>query len=144
MNDMQNVLFFLTPKCDVVYVYEDSNIRQVLEKIRFHKYTAMPIISRDGKYVGTITEGDLLWKMADENVVTFEQAEEIPISDIKRRVNNHPVNAEARMESLIDLAIRQNFVPVVDDDNVFIGIVTRKDIIQYLYKKCTKQNCNAI
>lgn len=144
MNDMQNVLFFLTPKCDVVYVYEDSNIRQVLEKIRFHKYTAMPIISRDGKYVGTITEGDLLWKMADENVVTFEQAEEIPISDIKRRVNNQPVNAEARMESLIDLAIRQNFVPVVDDDNVFIGIVTRKDIIQYLYKKCTKQNCNAI
>lgn len=140
MNDMQNVLFFLTPKCDVVYVYEDSNIRQVLEKIRFHKYTAMPIISRDGKYVGTITEGDLLWKMADENVVTFEQAEEIPISDIKRRVNNQPVNAEARMESLIDLAIRQNFVPVVDDDNVFIGIVTRKDIIQYLYKKCTKQN----
>ena len=144
MNDMQNVLFFLTPKCDVVYVYEDSNIRQVLEKIRFHKYTAMPIISRDGKYVGTITEGDLLWKMADENVVTFEQAEEIPISDIKRRVNNQPVNAEARMESLIDLAIRQNFVPVVDDDNVFIGIVNRKEIIQYLYKKCTKQNCNAI
>lgn len=144
MNNMQNVLFFLTPKCDVVYVYEDSNIRQVLEKIRFHKYTAMPIISRDGKYVGTITEGDLLWKMADENVVTFEQAEEIPISDIKRRVNNHPVNAEARMESLIDLAIRQNFVPVVDDDNVFIGIVTRKDIIQYLYKKCTRQNCDVI
>ena len=104
----------------------------------------MPIISRDGKYVGTITEGDLLWKMADENVVTFEQAEEIPISDIKRRVTNHPVNAEARMESLIDLAIRQNFVPVVDDDNVFIGIVTRKDIIQYLYKKCTRQNCDVI
>ena len=144
MNNMQNVLFFLTPKCDVVYVYEDSNIRQVLEKIRFHKYTAMPIISRDGKYVGTITEGDLLWKMADENVVTFEQAEEIPISDIKRRVTYHPVNAEARMESLIDLAIRQNFVPVVDDDNVFIGIVTRKDIIQYLYKKCTRQNCDVI
>ena len=139
MNDMQNVLFFLTPKCDVVYVYEDSNIRQVLEKIRFHKYTAMPIISRDGKYVGTITEGDLLWKMADENAVTFEQAEEIPIATIRRRVNNRPVNAEATMDSLIDLAIKQNFVPVVDDDNVFIGIVTRKDIIQYLYKnkRCT-------
>lgn len=131
---MHNILFFLTPKCDVVYVYEDANIRQVLEKIRFHKYTAMPIISRDGKYVGTITEGDLLWKMADENVVTFEQAEEIPILDIRRRVTNHPVNAEAKMENLIDLAIRQNFVPVVDDENVFIGIVTRKDIIQYLYK----------
>lgn len=130
----KNILFFLTPKCDVVYVYEDANVRQVLEKIRYHKYTAMPIISRDGKYVGTITEGDLLWKMADENIATFEQAEEVPIADISKRVNNHPVNAEAHMEYLIDLAIRQNFVPVVDDDNIFIGIVTRKDIIQYLYK----------
>ena len=134
-----NILFFLTPKCDVVYVYEDANIRQVLEKIRYHKYTAMPIISREGKYVGTITEGDLLWKMADENIATFEEAEEIPISAISRRVMNHPVNAEAHMENLIDLAIRQNFVPVVDDDNVFIGIVTRKDIIQYLYKNYDKQ-----
>ena len=131
-----NILFFLTPKCDVVYVYEDANIRQVLEKIRYHKYTAMPIISKHGKYVGTITEGDLLWKMADENISTFEEAEEIPISDIHRRVNNRPV---AHMESLIDLAIKQNFVPVVDDDNVFIGIVTRKDIIQYLYKNYDKQ-----
>lgn len=134
-----NILFFLTPKCDVVYVYEDANIRQVLEKIRYHKYTAMPIISKHGKYVGTITEGDLLWKMADENISTFEEAEEIPISDIHRRVNNRPVNSEAHMESLIDLAIKQNFVPVVDDDNVFIGIVTRKDIIQYLYKNYDKQ-----
>ena len=134
-----NILFFLTPKCDVVYVYEDANIRQVLEKIRYHKYTAMPIISKHGKYVGTITEGDLLWKMADENISTFEEAEEIPISDIHRRVNNRQVNAEAHMESLIDLAIKQNFVPVVDDDNVFIGIVTRKDIIQYLYKNYDKQ-----
>lgn len=129
-----NIMFFLTPKCDVVYVYEDYNIRQVLEKIRFHKYSAMPIIDKEGKYVGTITEGDLLWKMEEENIVTFEQAEEIPIASIRRRVNNRPVNAEARMENLIDLVIRQNFVPVVDDDNVFVGIVTRKDIIQYLYK----------
>ena len=139
-----NILFFLTPKCDVIYVYEDANIRQVLEKIRYHKYTAMPIISRDGKYVGTITEGDLLWKMADENISTFEQAEEIPIVDINRRVNNHPVNADARMENLIDLAVKQNFVPVVDDDNVFIGIVTRKDIIQYLYNCCSKLSLSVV
>lgn len=131
---MKNIMFFLTPKCDVVYVYEDFNIRQVLEKIRYYKYTAMPIIDREGRYVGTITEGDLLWKMADENIATFEQAEEIPIASIKGRVNNRPVNAEAEMESLIDLAVRQNFVPVVDDNNVFVGIVTRKDIIQYLYR----------
>lgn len=39
------------------------------------------------------------------------------------------------MEDLIDLSIAQNFVPIVDSDGVFIGIVTRKDIINHLYNE---------
>ena len=29
--------------------------------------------------------------------------------------------------------MNQNFVPVIDDRKVFIGIVTRRDILQYCY-----------
>jgi predicted transcriptional regulator len=39
------------------------------------------------------------------------------------------------MEGLIDKALMQNFVPVVDDQKNFIGIITRKDIIRYFYEK---------
>ena len=39
------------------------------------------------------------------------------------------------MEDLIGKALNQNFVPVLDDQKCFIGIITRKDIIQYFYKK---------
>jgi CBS domain-containing protein len=39
------------------------------------------------------------------------------------------------MEELFEKATNQNFVPVVDDNNVFIGIITRKDIILYLANK---------
>jgi predicted transcriptional regulator len=38
------------------------------------------------------------------------------------------------MEDLISLAKSQNFVPVVDDMNRFIGIVRRSDIIDYCEK----------
>ena len=37
------------------------------------------------------------------------------------------------LEDLIDKALNQNFVPVVDDQKNFIGIITRKDIISYCY-----------
>ena len=55
-----NILFFLTPKEDVAHVDEDDTMRQVLEKMEHHGYTAIPLLSREGKYIGTITEGDLL------------------------------------------------------------------------------------
>ena len=50
---------FLTPKSDVAYIYDNYSLRQVLEKMEYHKYSCIPVIGVDGKYVGTITEGDL-------------------------------------------------------------------------------------
>lgn len=43
------------------------------------------------------------------------------------------------MEELINRAMNQNFVPVVDDQDKFIGIITRKDIIQYFYNKLNEK-----
>lgn len=56
-----NILFFLTPKEEVAYIYDTDSLRQALEKMEHHSFAAVPIISRaDGHYVGTLTEGDLL------------------------------------------------------------------------------------
>ncbi len=129
-----NIMFFLTPKSDVAYIYDDYSLRQTLEKMEFHRYAAIPIIDRRGHYVGTITEGDLLWNIKNEESLSLKIAEEIPIKKIKRRMDNVPVRVDSNMEDLITKATNQNFVPVIDDKNVFIGIITRKDIIQYFCK----------
>ena len=129
-----NIMFFLSPKSDVAYIYDDYSLRQTLEKMEFHRYAAIPIIDRRGHYVGTITEGDLLWNIKNEESLSLKIAEEIPIKKIKRRMDNVPVRVDSNMEDLITKATNQNFVPVIDDKNVFIGIITRKDIIQYFCK----------
>ena len=129
-----NIMFFLTPKSDVAYIYDDYSLRQTLEKMEFHRYAAIPIIDRRGHYVGTITEGDLLWNIKNEESLSLKIAEEIPIKKIKRRMDNVPVRVDSNMEDLITKATNQNFVPVIDDKNVFIGIITRKDINQYFCK----------
>lgn len=134
-----NILFFLTPKNDVAFIYDDETLRQALEKMEFHHYTALPVISRSGKYVGTLTEGDLLWAIKNELNLNLKDAERIRMTQIYRAHDNKPVNANCRMEDLIDKALNQNFVPVVDDDHSFIGIITRKDIIKYFYDKALKQ-----
>lgn len=135
-----NILFFLTPKSDIAYIYDYHTVRQALEIMEHHKYSCIPILNRDGKYVGTITEGDLLWGMKKENIFNIKAAEEISIMKIDRRVTYDYVTTDTRMENLICRAMEQNFIPVVDDDEHFIGIVTRRDIIKYCYEKMKKGN----
>lgn len=133
-----NIAFFLTPKNEVIYEYLDATMRQVIEKMEHHGYTAIPLIDKEGKYVGTLTEGDLLWKLKNTPELNFINTENVKITDISRKRKHKSVSINADVESLISLAITQNFVPVVDDNGTFIGIIKRSDIINYCYETIKK------
>ena len=130
-----NILFLLTPKSDVAHIVETESVKQVLEKMEKHGYTAVPLLSKNGKYIGTVTEGDLLWYLTEHDFPALEELEEVPITIIRRRRDNTAVHVRERMEELFEKVANQNFVPVVDDDRVFIGIVTRKDVLLYMAKR---------
>ena len=134
-----NILFFLTPKSEVAYINEDETLRQALEKMERHKYSSVPIINRFGRYIGTITEGDMLWGIKNQFHLNLKEAEEVPVMAIPRRNDYRPVRADSKMEDMIDRALSQNFIPVVDDQKNFIGIIKRKDIIKYFYDKLGKE-----
>lgn len=128
-----NIAFFLTPKNEVIYESVDATMRQVMERMEHHGYTAIPLIDKSGKYVGTLTEGDLLWKLKNTPDLNFKNTNLIKVKDIEKRVHHNSVFIDANIESLISLAVSQNFVPVVDDNKTFIGIIKRSDIINYCY-----------
>jgi CBS domain-containing protein len=129
-----NIAFFLLPKQDVVCLTQDTTLRQTLEKMEYHRYTAVPIINDDGGYAGTVTEGDLLWYIKEHADLTLEQTNKVRLMDVPLRLINKTVRIDANMDDLISLAKLQNFVPVVDDMNRFIGIVRRSEIIDYCQK----------
>ncbi|MWC29104.1 CBS domain-containing protein [Paenibacillus sp. MMS18-CY102] len=128
-----NIAFFLLPKQEVVCVPKSATLRQTLERMEHHRYTAVPILDREGLYVGTVTEGDLLWHMKN-NDLSFDQVHKVKLTDVPLRVSNRAVHVDANIRDLISLVKTQNFVPVVDDMNRFIGIVRRSDIIDYCEK----------
>ncbi|SHE66589.1 CBS domain-containing protein [Clostridium fallax] len=135
-----NIAFFLTPKSEVVYENVDATMRQVMERMEHNGYTAIPLIDKAGRYVGTLTEGDLLWKLKNTPELTFSNTNTVKVKDISRRVNHKCVYIDADIESIITLAVSQNFVPVVDDHGIFIGIIKRSDIINYCYKNLYKKD----
>ena len=128
---MNNILFFLTPKAMCAFVYDDYTIRQALEKMESSGFAALPILTKRGEYRGTLTEGDLLWALKNMCYLDMRQAEARRIMEISRRRDNVPVRVTANMHDLVERASGQNFVPVVDDKDAFIGIITRSAIIKY-------------
>lgn len=131
-----NIAFFLRPKSQTAYLYEDFTFRQGLEKMRNHGYTAIPVITRAGQYIGTVSEGDFLWHIwegatAGESI-SIRHLEKLRVKDILGSKNYPSVGITASTKDLVANAMSQNFIPVVDDLGNFIGIVTRSDVIRYL------------
>lgn len=126
-----NILFFLTPKAECRCLQDDDTIRQALERMEHNSYTSLPIINRKGEYRGTLTEGDLLWALKNECGGDMKRAEQVCIMDITHRCDNQPVSVSTNVEDLFIKATDQNFVPVIDDKDAFIGIIPRKKILQY-------------
>ena len=128
---MNNILFFLTPKAMCAFLYDDYTVRQALEKMEAAHYAALPILNRKGEYRGTLTEGDVLWALKNMCYLDLRQAEARRIMEIPRRKDHVPVRVTTPMKALVERAANQNFVPVVDDKDTFIGLITRKSIINY-------------
>ena len=139
-----NIAYFLLPKVSVAYLYEDFTFRQGLEKMRRKGYSAIPVITRDGQYAGTVSEGDFLWHLLDDRMALRSgfrtNLEELRIRNILRVDSYRPVRITVGMEELTYTVMNQNFVPVVDDTDHFIGIITRRDILRYfIYGKEQEQ-----
>ena len=129
-----NVAFFLSPKRDVVYLYRDMPLSQAMEIMKEHRYQALPILDPDGSYYGVLSEGDILWTLnAEDNELTMDSL----VESVPRNREYQAVKISEDMDSLIEAACRQSFVPVVDDGGIFIGIIRRRDIIQYYYHERT-------
>ncbi len=134
---MKIAAFYLTPKEEVVWLHEDATIRQAMEKMEYHRYTALPLVNKAGKYAGTLTEGDLLRNFKHNQELKFKDLYKMRLKDLPKQHYNEPISVNSPIEELIPLAVNQNFIPVVDDQQNFIGIIKRSTIINYLYQRLT-------
>ena len=127
-----NIMRFVVPKSLVEYVSSDSTVRQALEKMRYHRYVAIPVIDSDGKYVGTLRNDDIFDCFLENDAFGMREAERWSVDRLLDKNYSPPVYHNASMSELIEKVKEHNFVPVVDDRGCFIGIILRRDILNFL------------
>ena len=137
-----NVLRFILPKSSVEYIYKTSTVRQALEKMQYHHYVAIPVLDDEGRYVGTLRNDDLFKYFLEGGAFDARAAERDSVMSILDTEYSAPITHNATMNQLIENVREHNFVPVVDDRGCFIGIILRRDILNFLLKYYESQGGN--
>ena len=137
-----NILRFVIPKSLVTYISEDNTVRQALERMSYHRYTAVSVIDADGTYLGTLRNDDVFDYFRRQGKIDMKAAEEDSVLSILKRDRARALPHSATMNELVDMVKEHNHVPVVDDRGCFIGIILRRDVLNFLfehYKKDTEK-----
>lgn len=124
-----NILSLLTPKQFTFFVSDDISIRAFLEKADYHKFTVVPVLDEDGKYIGSLSEGDILRYIKNVAGFSLENAEGTSIREVERYRSYTAARISVDIEEVLTLLLSQNFVPLVDDRGVFIGIIKRSSVL---------------
>lgn len=129
-----NILRFLVPKSSVEYISIDATVRQAYEKMRYHSYVAIPVLDDDGIYIGTLRRDDIYKYFFDKGKIDFKTAEKDGIVDLIDKEYSRPLYHSSKVEDMMERVREHNFVPVVDDRGCFIGIVLRRDVLDFLFE----------
>ena len=130
-----NIPSLLITKANVEYLRTKDSIEFALDIFRRNSYSAVPVINSDGIYRGTITEGDFLYYIMDNPDADLKK---VKVRNILREDFYEAVKITASIDKLLIKCLDQNFVPVTDDRDVFVGIVTRKVIFKNIYEEQLK------
>lgn len=130
-----NILACLTPKSDVDYINDEATLFKTMQTMLNRNYSAIPIINKTGKYVGTITAVDILGCIKENFNLSLKDSAKFPVRNVRRTRDYKAIGANTQMEGILEVALDQNFVPVVDDDDKFIGILTRTEIMRWIREK---------
>ncbi|MDD7621988.1 MAG: CBS domain-containing protein [Candidatus Onthovivens sp.] len=127
-----NIFPYLTPKNNTYYIVDNISVRQAIEKFDFYKFSVVPVIDENGKYINSISEGDLLCFIKNNNPISLKDLEKIPLFEVPRYRTYECLSISSTFDEILNLSLNQNFIPIIDDRGMFIGIIKRKDIIKHL------------
>ncbi|OQA79316.1 MAG: NADH dehydrogenase [Tenericutes bacterium ADurb.Bin239] len=121
-----NILMILTPKKEVTFLTTKMSLKEAMDILKKVRFNSVPLLDDKGYYIGTVTEGDILWHLEKNG---YEGTLNKKLKDVKRIRDYAPVTVDAEIDELVTKSLGQNFIPILDDRKFFIGIVTRKKLI---------------
>lgn len=145
---------------DVVTVYETNTVEEVARIFIEKKISGVPVVDSQNKIIGIISEGDLIFQQKKLNAPVFlsffdgviqigknaffEEIKKISaflIKDLMTTEDLIVANEDMDVSDVASLLIENkvNRIPIVDEENRIVGIITRYDLIKANYEKAKEE-----
>ncbi|WP_311465207.1 cyclic-di-AMP-binding protein CbpB [uncultured Abiotrophia sp.] len=125
------MLDFMIPADNVANVIDQHTLSTGLLILTQSNYTMIPVLSAESKLMGVISMSMIIKAVMTVDAIEMERLDELKVRDV---MLSQPVRVRANchLADVLNYLIDQNFVCVVDGDNRFLGIITRKNVLQRL------------
>ncbi|MFS0943319.1 hypothetical protein IGK28_001555 [Enterococcus sp. DIV0182] len=126
---LENQDTFLIPAenvANVLYQHPLSHGLLVLSKVGYSK---IPVLDKNDRFVGLISLSDVVNKMLDLQNISMEPLEGLTVADVME-VGVTTVDENWELEDVLHLLVNSPFLPVVTEEKVFKGIITRKELLK--------------
>jgi len=114
----------------LVIIKENDTIGNTLTLLKEHKLKSAPVLNDEGKFVGIISKEVLFEKMEEFPNMSYTEFQSRSVAEIVVPIES--LKIDSRFEETLPLIVRYPFVPIADENHLFIGIVKRKSITQVL------------
>ncbi len=98
----------------------------VLSKVGYSK---IPVLDKGDRFIGLLSLNDVVNKMMDLNGIDTKNLSKYTVADVMD-TEIDVVKENCDLEDIMHLLVDAAFIPVLDDDGIFKGIVTRREILK--------------
>ncbi|WP_137624809.1 cyclic-di-AMP-binding protein CbpB [Lactiplantibacillus pingfangensis] len=126
---LRNADHYLIPADIVAVVQADNNLYHAFLVLTKIKYSKIPVLDNDGHFEGLVSLPLITEQMLGFDQLNTEILMQMRVSDVmETRVKT--VTSVGDVETTLHLMINDPFVPVVDADGIFQGIITRREFMK--------------
>lgn len=120
---------FLIPGENVANVMCLNPLSHALLVLSQVKYSKIPVLDKGDRFVGLISLSDIVDKTFDLQSIDFDKLSTFTVAGVME-VNVPMVGENWELEDVLHLLVDAPFLPVVDNNNRFKGIITRKELLK--------------
>ena len=119
---------FLTPAENLAVLIDTHNADHAILLLSQMTYTRVPVVTDEKEFVGTIGLRDILAYQMEQGLSQESMADTDIVHMTKKDVA--VVAPDYTLTDVLHKLVDESFLPVVDEDGIFQGIITRKSILK--------------
>lgn len=126
---LENQENFMVPGENVATVLYSHPLEHALLILSKVGYAKIPVLDSQDRLVGLISLSNIVNRMMGLTGFNTQELDNLTVADVME-VNVPMIQYDEEMEDILHLLVDASFLPVVDEDRIFQGIVTRKEILK--------------